>query len=329
MTSACRTAPGSGTRVPDLESRSPVSWPGGKAFAFTVFDDTDLATLDNVPPVYTFLQDLGFRTTKSVWPLRGERPPEVGGATCEDPQYLVWVRSLQAAGFEIAFHGATGCSARREETVRGLERFKDLFGDYPRTLANHSYSRESIYWGRYRVSGLNRLGYDLMTLSRRRHDFRGHIERDPHFWGDLCREKVKYVRGFVFPEINTLKACPIMPYHDPDRAYVNYWFASSEAAVVTSFNQCLSEVAQDRLEAEGGACIIYTHLAFSFYDQGAIDGRFQSLMRRLSRKNGWFVPVSALLDYLLAWHGHRDITAQQRRAFERRWLWHKIRNGPS
>lgn len=309
-------------------SNGRVTWPEGKTFAFTVFDDTDLATLDNVPPVYGLLHDLGFRTTKSVWPIAGAHPPEVGGVTCADPQYLAWVRSLQDAGFEIGFHGATGYSARREETHRGLERFRDLFGDYPQTFASHSFVRDSLYWGRYRVSGLNRLGYDLLTLTRR-HDFRGHIEGDPHFWGDLCRQKVKYVRGLVFPEINTLKACPIMPYHDPDRPYVNYWFSSSEAAVITSFNQCLTEAAQDRLEAEGGACIVYTHFAFGFYDGRALDSTFQRRMRRLSRKNGWFVPVRTLLDYLLAHQGHREITASQRRAFERRWLWNKIRNGSS
>ena len=314
-----------GTRA----SNGRVTWPEGKTFAFTVFDDTDLATLDNVPPVYGLLHDLGFRTTKSVWPISGEQPPEVGGATCADPQYLAWVRSLQHAGFEIAFHGATGYSARREETYRGLERFRELFGEYPKTFASHSYVRDSLYWGRHRVSGLNRLGYDLFTLSRGRRRFRGHIEGDPHFWGDLCREKVKYVRGLVYPEINTLKACPIMPYHDPDRPYVNYWFSSSEAAVVSSFNQCLTEAAQDRLEAEGGACIIYTHFAFGFCNDGALDSRFRRLMRRLSRKNGWFVPVRTLLDYLLEQQGHREITAPQRRAFERRWLWHKIRNGSS
>ena len=48
-------------------------WPDGKAFAFSVFDDTDLSTLENAPAVYRLLRDLGFRTTKSVWPLRGTR----------------------------------------------------------------------------------------------------------------------------------------------------------------------------------------------------------------------------------------------------------------
>ena len=59
-----------------------ITWPGGKSFAFTVFDDTDRATVENVGPVYRFLAELGFLTTKSVWPIRGNRSPMVvGGAT--------------------------------------------------------------------------------------------------------------------------------------------------------------------------------------------------------------------------------------------------------
>lgn len=32
-----------------------IDWPDGKAFAFTIFDDTDFPTLDNVGPVYALL----------------------------------------------------------------------------------------------------------------------------------------------------------------------------------------------------------------------------------------------------------------------------------
>ena len=59
------------------ERRRMVRWPDGKDFAFTIFDDTDYARMDNVPPVYEFLKDQGFRTTKSVWPLRDEQAPAV------------------------------------------------------------------------------------------------------------------------------------------------------------------------------------------------------------------------------------------------------------
>ena len=42
-----------------------VEWPEGRSLAFTVFDDTDHATLENVSPVYAFLRESGFRTKKS------------------------------------------------------------------------------------------------------------------------------------------------------------------------------------------------------------------------------------------------------------------------
>ena len=63
------------------------TWPDGKAFAFTIFDDTDNATLETVAPVYDLLRDLGLRTTKSVWTHSGSGTAPIGGATCEDDEY--------------------------------------------------------------------------------------------------------------------------------------------------------------------------------------------------------------------------------------------------
>ncbi|MGH9815636.1 MAG: hypothetical protein ACRD5F_08685 [Candidatus Acidiferrales bacterium] len=274
-----------------------VRWPGGKAFAFTVFDDTDNADLSNVPYVYDLLHDLGFRTTKSVWPVRGERIPSIGGATCEDRSYLDWVHSIQKKGFEIASHNATYHTSSREETALGLTRFASLFGHNPRTHANHHDCRESIYWGNYRVTDLNELVYNVLTRFRRRGEFEGQFEKSPLFWGDLCKEKVQYVRNFIFFELNTLKACPQMPYHDARRPYVNYWFASTEGRDLESFVTRMAEKNQDRLEAEGGACIMYTHFASRFVEGRRVNQRFRELMKRLSRKNGYFIPVSELLDY--------------------------------
>ena len=166
----------------------------------------------------------------------------------------------------------------------------------------------------------------MLLRNRYKGVFQGHIEDSPLFWGDLCQEKTKYVRNFVFDDINTLNTCPMMPYHDPSRPFVNYWFASSEGAKLISFNTLLSESNQDRLEAEGGACIVYTHFAEGFYANGHLDPRFQSLMERVSQKNGWFVPVQQLLDYLLEHKIHTDISPQERTWLERKWLKHKIFN---
>jgi hypothetical protein len=250
-----------------------------------------------------------------------------GGNTCEDKEYLKWVIDLKNYGFEIGFHNTTFHSSLRDETISGIERFAELFGYYPASMANHTGCKEGIYWGNFRLNGFNKFIYNLLTRYRSNGQFQGHIKGSDYFWGDICKEKIKYVRNFIFSDINTLKTCPIMPYHDPKREYVNYWFASSEGHNVNAFINCISEKNQDRLEREGGACIMYTHFAEGFYKDKSFNPRFKYLMKRLSRKNGWFVPVSTLLDYLLEVKGHHDISEWERKRLERKWLLYKISVG--
>jgi hypothetical protein len=318
-------------QFPSLAQPPSPIWPDGKRFAFTIFDDTDRSTLENAPPVYALLRDLGLRTTKSVWPSGGVRNPSiVGGTTCADTGYLAWVRELQRAEFEIGLHNVTYHTSTREETERGLTRFVELFGHQPRSMANHTNCREGIYWGADRVTGLHRLAYDVLTRFRQRNWFRGHIPGDPHFWGDLCRERVDYVRNFTFTDINTLRVCPFMPYHDPARTWVKSWFASSEGGNCPKFVKTINERAQDELEESGGACIMYTHFGKGFHGPDGLDPRFTELMTRLAKKRGWFVPVSTLLDHIArARGGAHTITAIERTRLERRWLAHKLAAGTS
>jgi hypothetical protein len=308
------------------EREGQIEWPNGKAFAFTIFDDPDYDTAENVAAIYSFLCDIGLLTTKAVWPVRGPGIPKIGGATCEDQRYLEWILKLQKQGFEIAFHNVTYHTSSREETICGIDTFNRLFGHDPQSMANHSGCQESIYWESARVSGFQRLIYNALNLKLdgKNRGSQGHIEGSPLFWGDLCKEKIKYVRNFVLGDINTLKACPMMPYHDPARPCVNYWFASSEGANIGLFNAMLSERNQDRLRREGGACIIYTHFAKGFFENGKVSNRFKELMERMARMNGWFVPVRTILDFILQIKGRHIITPAERNNLERKWLWHKI-----
>jgi len=305
-----------------------IVWPAGRSFAFTIFDDTDCTFPGNYERVYDLLRDNGLRTTKSVWPLSGSSTPLIPGATCEDPAYLRHLLELQRDGFEIGFHGTTYHSVDRAQIERGLDRFRDHFGAYPRTMANHSGLAENLYWGADRVSGVHKRAYNMLTLGRNRTASFGHREESEHFWGDLCRDRIDYVRNFVGANINTLAQFPKMPYHDRQRPYVNQWFSSSEGAGRDSFVRTISEENQDRLEAEGGACIMYTHVAGGFQDQsGWVNEQFAHLIRRLSRKNGWFVPVSTLLDHVRRQRGDYVLTDSERSRMERRWLIHKILMG--
>lgn len=304
-----------------------ISWPDQKRFAFTIFDDPDSQTLEAGREVYALLKDCGLRTTKAVWPIRGNGRPSDHGATCDDRDAVPWLQRLQADGFEIAYHNATSHTSERSETIRGLERFAQLFGHYPLAMANHYYCEEGVYWGDDRLTGVNRALYNVLTRGKNRRRFAGHVPGHAYFWGDLCKERIRYVRNFVFADINTLKACPYMPYHDPMRPFVNYWYAASEGSNVRTFNDCVAEAEQDRLEEEGGACIMYTHFGHGYFEGGRLNQRFRSLIERLSAKNGWFVPVTTLLDFLRLSKVQAAITAEQRARLERRWLLHKIRFG--
>jgi hypothetical protein len=305
-----------------------IEWPDGKAFAFTIFDDPDGQSTRVGHCAYDLLADLGFRTTKAVWPIRAAGPPSDRGQTCEDEDYLDWVLGLHRQGFEIAFHNATFRTSDREQTLRGLDQFEKHFGGSPKAMANHFYCQEEIYWGDQRVSGLQRVAYNIITRGKNRGRSTGHIEGHPNFWGDLCRARIRYVRNFCYGDINTLKACPYMPYHDPQRPWVNYWFSATEGSDCETAIAQLSEANQNRLEADAGACILYTHFGHDYVKNGRIDDRFRSLIERLSKRRGWFVPVSTLLDYLLEQRRQKPILSNsQRRELELRWLAHKIRFG--
>jgi hypothetical protein len=301
-------------------------WPEGKSFAFSIVDDTDGATLEDVPVVYALLADLGLRTTKSVWTLPGDAR---AGLACDEPRYREWVERLMNQGFEVALHNVASQTSPRPRTIDGIERFRAMFGSYPSVHVNHANCRENIYWGSQRVSGRRRRIYEILSRHSRFTTFEGHVETSPLFWGDVCRSKVKYVRNFVHGDINTHRYCPEMPYHDLQRPYVNYWFASTEGPNVDRFVAKLSEANVERLAGERGACIMYTHFASGFAPHGELDPRFVRVMRRLSTMNGWFVPVTTLLDHLLQTKGHHEITDGERSRLERQWLVHKLRVGGS
>lgn len=304
-----------------------VPWPNNKKFAFTIFDDTDRANLSDNQLVYQCLDELGFKTTKSVWISKGNHKTNDGGVSCDDQMYTDWLLEIKKKGFEIGYHNTTYHSSYREEIENGLKKFIKTFDQFPKVMANHSANKENIYWGSHRLSGSRKIIYNILTRFKKNRYYEGQDISSPYFWGDLCKEHVTYVRNFVFSDINTLKCCPFMPYQDLSKPYVNYWFASSEGNNAEIFKKCISNENQDRLEAEGGACIMYTHFADGFCQNGKLSDKFKKQMDRLSKKNGWFVPVTTLLDFLKKHNKMQNISPKQRRALEWKWLFDKLTLG--
>lgn len=279
----------------------PAVFPGGARFAFTIMDDTDNATVENVRPIYRLLESLGMRTTKTVWPVRCEEGSEMFGAaeTLDDPGYRDFVVDLSRRGFEIAFHGATMESSQRERTMRGLTRFAEMFGP-PRVHANHSFNRENLYWGVDRIDDpILRAAYRT-ALGHPDDFYQGHVPGSAFWWGDLCAAQIKYVRNLSFDEINLCRVNPSMPYSDEHRPYVPWWFSASDAENVDAFVDLISVGNQSRLEAEGGVCIVATHLGKGFCVNGAVRDDVRQLLVQLAERRGLFVPVGPMLDELRA-----------------------------
>ena len=206
--------------------------------------------------------------------------------------------------------------------------FDSYFGAYPSSMANH-YNGEAIYWGNARLSGWRRAAYNLITRGQNNGRFFGHVKGHPSFWGDICRDRIEYCRNFVFSDLNTLGMCPYMPYQDPEKPFVRSWFSASEGSNAGSFLKTIGERYQDRLEEQGGASIMYTHFGHGFVRDGKLSTEFQRLMKRLAQKNGWFVPVTTLLNFLKERQGVTVLDPARTRSLETRWLWEKVFRGTS
>lgn len=296
-------------------------FPEGRKFAFTIIDDTDVSTVENTRPFYALLEKLGMRTTKTVWPVGcPEGSPNFRQSeTLEDSGYREFVLGLHRSGFEIASHGATMESSTRDRTLRAFQRFYEIFGEYPRVHANHSFNRENVYWGPARLDNpfLRQL-YGRIT-GRGPGYYQGEIEGSDYWWGDVLEQRIEYTRNLSFHEINLLRINPTMPYHDPTRPLVHWWFSGTDAEGVVEFRQVLRSENQERLEREGGVCILSTHLGKRYVVDGKVDLGAQRLLEELAGRNGWFPPVGELLDLMRAQNAQQELPRGEWRRMQWRW----------
>ncbi len=272
--------------------------PNNKKFVFTIIDDTDDAFLENIKPIYDILYENNIITTKTVWVFPPRDRDESKGDCLQREEYLEFIKDLINKGYEIGLHNVGSGGYTREEIIRGLQEFKEKLGDYPNIHVNHSYNKDNIYSGSKRFSFP--LNYVIKKLYSKYNDFEGDIPDSEYFWGDLHKKHIKYARNLEIDDLNTLKKLPYMPYRDKQYdKYSNYWFASTFAPNQWLFNKKVTKESIDRLEKENGICILYTHLGY-YMQKGEIDRGFIDMINYIgAKKNGWFVPVSTLLDHLL------------------------------
>jgi hypothetical protein len=280
-----------------------VPLPDGRPFAFTLLDDTDDATVENVKPVYDLLHRLGMRTTKTAWPLDCPEGSRLffAAETLQDAEYRAFVRELVERGFELAFHGATMETSPRERTEAGLRFLDEALAAPLKVHCNHGQNGENLYWGasRYRTLAL-RLPLALAERVLRRPAYRGHVPGSPLFWGDLARARFRFVRNFTFTTLNTLAVPPHGPYRLRGTPWVDHWFSTSDAPDAAAFRRLVTPAAIDRLAREGGVCILSTHLGKGFARGGRVDAAVEDALHHVASLRGWFVPVSDVLEHLLS-----------------------------
>ena len=310
-----------------MSRRPPIAFPGGKQFAFSIFDDTDVATLEYIRPIYELLERLGFRTTKSVWPLPYEGASDYAGSdTLADPDYARFTRELQERGFEIGFHGARMESSERAQIEAALEVFRQSFGRYPAAYAAHGLNCDNLYWGadRFRFR-LWRALYALLG-GRRERPAEGHRRGSRFYWADLAGQHLRYVRSFTYDELNLWNITRTVPYRTAGTPGVRAFFPSAFADNVEEFIELLSPARQERLEHEHGLCILGTHFGKGFLRDGRVHPGVTEVLTRLAGRPGWFPPVSTLLDYLEnAAGGVALLRGYRLFRLEGLWFWHSLR----
>jgi hypothetical protein len=297
-------------------------FPEGRRFAFTVIDDTDVSTVENVAPVYALLERLGMRTTKTVWPLASptEGSNFAGSESLEDPAYLDFVLDLKRRGFEITWHSPQMESSERAQIELGMDRFRERIGHFPQIHASHAENRENPYWGHRRVD-LGVLRWALRRLSPFPSDhFSGDVEGTPFWWGDLARRHIRYARNLTFETTNLARVNPSMPYRDPARPMMARWFSAADAPDMRAFCRLMSPAGQDRLEQDGGFCIVATHFGKGFAPHGTLEPVFVETMERLAERPGWFPTVGMLLDWLLDQRESDDLPRWEWARMQVRWF---------
>ncbi len=162
-------------------------------------------------------------------------------------------------------------------------------------------------------------------MGKTRRFYGDEIESD-YFWGDLSKKHIKYIRNRVFNGINTLNYDPKMPFKEKNKKYSNYWFSSSDGHTVEEFNNLINKKNIGNLIKQNGLCIVYTHFAKGFLEpSGEISKIFKNNIDYLSSQNGWFVPASEILDYLLKSRGEIPLNVFYINLLDLKWLIERIK----
>ena len=267
---------------------------------FTITDDTDAATLEQVKIVYDFLLSKNVRVTKTVWSFKPSDncgipaipDSALRGITLENPEYRTYCLKLADAGFEISLHGASAGNNLREQTLAAINMLKAV-GIKSSTFICHSKNADNIYW---EEKATNIFPFNLLLKLYSKNRCSGEDKQSPYFWGDICRQHISQIRLMRTRNVNTLKINPSMPYYEPEKPYVNGWFSATKR----SLKDCANQQNLAILKQENGLTVLYQYL-HRYVDPQTLQlqpGFIQSIENLTSDKEIYLAPVNTMMERL-------------------------------
>lgn len=289
-----------------------LEYPSGAEFAFTILDDTDDTTVANGRPVYDFLVNCGLRTTKTVWAFDASlenQGPYFAGETLSSPVYLEWVHELVRNGFELAFHNATMGSSFRSETIKALDYIEREFGMSVRLHCNHGQNLENLHWGKDRYNSyLIKKIFRIFSKFSSQVIYEGNDPTSPYFWADVADQRLSYIRSLAYRRLNGRLISPGRPYMNIEKQKSCVFFNTADVPNVDCFNRLVTPKSIDILRKRRGWAIVSTHFGKGYYRKNKLDSEFRKTLEYIASKPGWFVPVSQLLDFLVAEMGGDELS---------------------
>jgi hypothetical protein len=158
---------------------------------------------------------------------------------------------------------------------------------------------------------------------RREPRYDGHVPGSDVYWLDLAPE-LRYVRSLTYAGVDLNRVTLRVPYRLRATPGIKAWFPSCDADNVEEFVALLSSENQDALERNGGVCILSTHFGKGFIRDGRVRPDVARALESLSKRPGWFVPVTPLLDHLAQQRGIAELSGAKLFRLEGLWFVHSL-----
>jgi hypothetical protein len=293
--------------------RSSRSWrispyPDGKRFGFTIVHDADSAYSKRLAPIIDAFDGIGLRITVTVFPFWAAwghpvRSWQEWRATdpffapiavpLEDEAERDFYLDVAARGHEIGMHTPSETSSRREDVVRAFDLFQSIFGHPPRVYVEHSPGNN--------LDAQARCGSDSASPY-----FNTDLLNESGCWIWVCDPETSFPRyHHRNGRLNVLSddGEPFCP-----RACEKFGIARAFLRSPTTpadgngFLSTFTEAAFDKLEADRGLALVYTHLAMDWLDPEtrALRADIFDRLTGLAKRNVWFAPACVILDRFAA-----------------------------